>query len=89
MSRLEDGDLCDALERLRALHGLATIRAGLSWFQEHHRLSAATAKAINRTHDHLLGKVAADSLGPVDAFAIPDQILAAPIAAYQQRGTNQ
>ncbi len=89
VARLEDGSLSDTLERLRALHGLAAIRADLSWFQAHHRLSAATAKAINKTHDHLVGEVAAESLALVDAFAIPDRILAAPIAAVEQRGTNQ
>jgi acyl-CoA oxidase len=87
VDRLEDGPIRDTLDRLRALHGLATIQRDLGWFQEHGRLSAASAGAIRETHDLLVQDVAADSLALVDAFAIPDQILAAPIAT--QKGNNQ
>jgi len=86
VSRLEEGPVHSSLDRLRALHGLATIRGRLGWFQEHNHLSAATAAAIHKTHDHLVTAVAAESLALVDAFAIPDRVLAAPIAT--QRGTQ-
>jgi acyl-CoA oxidase len=54
----------------------------LGWYQGHGRLSAATAKAVDKLHDRLVGEVAAESLQLVDAFAIPEQVLAAPIATH-------
>jgi acyl-CoA oxidase len=86
---IEDGPVRDTLERLRGLHGLATIRARLGWFQEHGRLSAGSAKAVRRAHDRLVSEIAAESLALVDAFAIPDEILAAPIAISNPNGTMQ
>ena len=86
VDRAEGQPVHDTLDRLRALHGLATIQADLGWFQEHNHLSATSAKAIRKTHDQLLAQVTGDSLALVDAFAIPDQVLAAPIAI--QKGTT-
>jgi acyl-CoA oxidase len=82
VERLDDGPVRGTLGRLRALHGLATIRNDLGWYQGHGRLSAATAKAVDKLHDRLVGEVAAESLQLVDAFAIPEQVLAAPIATH-------
>lgn len=75
-----EGPMRDTLDRLRALHGLATIQGDLSWFQEHGHLSGSTARAIRKTLEGMAEKVAAESLALVDAFAIPDEVLAAPIA---------
>ncbi len=86
VDRAEGQPVHDTLDRLRALHGLAAIQADLSWFQEHNHLSATSAKAIRKTHDQLVAEVTVDSLALVDAFAIPDQVLAAPIAI--QKGTT-
>jgi acyl-CoA oxidase len=77
----EEGPTRIALDRLRALHGLATIRADLAWFQEHGHVSASSATAVRKLHDHLVAEIANESLALVDAFGIPDQVLAAPIAA--------
>jgi acyl-CoA oxidase len=71
-----------ALDRLRALYGLATIHADLGWLMANNHLGAATATAVGRLHDRLVEAVAADSLALIDAFAIPDEVLAAPIAAH-------
>jgi acyl-CoA oxidase len=76
----EEGPTRIALDRLRALHGLATIRADLAWFQEHGHLSASSALAVRKVHDRLVAEIANESLALVDAFGIPDQVLAAPIA---------
>jgi acyl-CoA oxidase len=86
VDRAEGQPVHYTLDRLRALHGLATIQADLGWFQEHNHLSATSAKAIRKTHDQLLAQVTGDSLALVDAFTIPDQVLAAPIAI--QKGTT-
>ncbi len=76
----EEGPIRIALDRLRALHGLATIRADLAWFQEHGHLSTSSALAVRKLHDRLVAEIANESLAFVDAFGIPDQVLAAPIA---------
>ncbi len=62
------------------LHALATIEANRGWYQEHQRLSATRSKAISRTVDDLCDELAPVAVDLVDAFAIPDQVLAAPIA---------
>ncbi|HZD23765.1 MAG TPA: acyl-CoA dehydrogenase, partial [Acidimicrobiia bacterium] len=71
------------LDRLRALHGLTTIRSNLGWLQEHNLISAASASAVVELQERVTADVAADSLGLVDAFAIPDRVLSAPIAIYE------
>lgn len=72
-----------SLDKLRALHGLSTIQADLGWFQEHGRISGASSRVIRKTHERLVREVADESLALVNAFAIPEQVLAAPIAASQ------
>jgi acyl-CoA oxidase len=89
VENIEDLDLRAALDRVRSLHGLTTIQRDLAWFQEHSHLSAATAKAIRHQHNQLVGEVAADSLALVDAFGIPDNVIAAPIALRDQKGNEQ
>jgi acyl-CoA oxidase len=79
---LDEGPVRTALDRLRALYGLATIHADLGWLMANNHLGAATATAVGRLHDRLVEAVAADSLALIDAFAIPDEVLAAPIAAH-------
>ena len=73
----------ERLDRLPALHGLTTIRSNLGWLQEHNTISAATASAVIDLHEKVTADIAADSLGLVDAFAIPDRVLSAPIAIYE------
>ncbi len=62
------------------LFALSTIEANRGWFQEHQRLSGARSKAIQRTVDNLCDELAPFAGELVDAFAIPDAVLAAPIA---------
>ncbi|GMR01719.1 MAG: acyl-CoA dehydrogenase [Acidimicrobiia bacterium] len=80
-TNVESDQVRAILDRLRALHGLAVIGADLAWYQEHGHLSAASARAIRKLHDRLVREIAPESLALVEAFAIPDQVLAAPIAA--------
>lgn len=83
VARIDDEAVRSALDRLRALHGLSVIKANLGWFQEHGRFSGASSRRIRKAHDRLVGEVASDSLALVDAFGIPEELLAAPIAASQ------
>jgi acyl-CoA oxidase len=83
VGRIDDEAARRSLDKLRALHGLSTIQADLGWFQEHGRMSGASSRVIRKTHESLVREVADESLALVNAFAIPEQVLAAPIAASQ------
>ena len=80
IERLEPGPVREVLDRLRSLHGLALMQANLAYFQEHGHFSAAGARAVRKQHDRLVAELATESLALVDAFAIPDAVLSAPIA---------
>ncbi len=75
-----DDDLGGVLNAVCDLHALATIEADRGWYQEHQRLSGARSKAIQRTVDDLCDELAPVAGDLVDAFRIPDEVLAAPIA---------
>ena len=64
--------LCD----LFALHDLETDRA---FFMEHGRLAAPRCKAITREVNRLCNEARLCAGELVDAFGIPDEVLAAPI----------
>ena len=80
VSRCEDPDCADTLARLRDLFALTLLEENRGWFLEHDFLSAESSKALPRAVEHLCARVAPDALALVDAFGIPDQCLAAPIA---------
>ena len=67
------------LDRLCDLFALATIEADRAWFQEHGRLSSTRSKAVIRAVSRLCAEVRHDAEALVDAFGIPDEVLAAPI----------
>ena len=83
IENVEDEAIAMSLDRLRALHGLAMIRKNLGWYQEHGHLSGATARSVRKLHDRLAWEIAPETLALVEAFAIPEQVLAAPIAAIE------
>ncbi len=68
-----------ALERLCHLFALSEIEADRGWFQEHGRLSGERAKAVINAVNELVTDVRPDAVALVDAFGIPEQVLA-PIA---------
>jgi acyl-CoA oxidase len=69
-----------ALEQLCALYALHEIEADKGFFQEHGRLSGPRCKAITREVNRLCDRVRSEAGELVDAFAIPDAVLGAPIA---------
>ncbi|MCW3014150.1 MAG: acyl-CoA oxidase domain protein [Solirubrobacterales bacterium] len=75
----EDTDVELALDRLCDLHLLHTIESDRAWYMEHGRLSPSRSKTLTRTVNRLLNEVRADAGQLVDAFAIPDTVLRAPI----------
>jgi acyl-CoA oxidase len=74
-----DPDLKAILERLCDLHALAEIERDSAWFQEHGRISSTRAKAITRSVNGLCEGLRPHAIDLVDAFGIPDEVLAAPI----------
>jgi acyl-CoA oxidase len=79
LRRCEDEASKALLERVCDLYALAEIEYDRAWFQEHGRMSSTRAKAVTRTINRICDELrpAAETL--VDAFGIPDVVLAAPI----------
>jgi acyl-CoA oxidase len=73
-------DAAPVLRPLLALHALARLEADAGWLLEHGVLEAGKARAIRKEVDTLCQELRPAARGLVDAFAIPDELLAAPIA---------
>ncbi|PTM15049.1 MAG: acyl-CoA oxidase [Bacteroidetes bacterium] len=68
------------LEQLRALYALHTIEQHAAWYLEQDYLANVKSKAIRRQIDQLCSQLRPEALALVEAFGIPDALLAAPIA---------
>src|ERR671934_977551 len=79
IERAEDDDLQAVLERLCDLYALSELERDRAWFQEHGRISSTRAKMLTRTVNGLCAGLRPHALELVDAFGIPDELLAAPI----------
>ena len=77
---LEEGTLRPVLTRLHDLWALWRIERDRGWFLENGYLEGNKAKAIRTLVNQLLADLRPDALALVEAFAIPDNCLAAPIA---------
>jgi acyl-CoA oxidase len=75
----EDESLAAALSRLCDLYALQNIEADKGFFQEHGRLAAPICKQVTREVNRLCNEVRQQAEALVDAFGIPDPVLAAPI----------
>jgi acyl-CoA oxidase len=75
------------LRTLCDLYALSRIEDDRGWFQEHGHLGATKSKAILRLVDRLCAEVREEALPLVDAFGIPDEFLAAPIAQTSRSTT--
>jgi acyl-CoA oxidase len=73
-------EVAATLRPLLTLHALTRLEADAGWLLEHGVLEAAKARAIRKQIDVLCRELRPAARGLVDAFAIPDEILAAPIA---------
>ncbi len=69
----------EILSRLCSLYALSTIEQQKGWYLEAGYLEGVKTKAIRRMVDRLCRELRADALLLVDAFAIPEQCLAAPL----------
>ncbi|MEL7426307.1 MAG: acyl-CoA dehydrogenase, partial [Bacteroidota bacterium] len=68
------------LRQLRSLYALQTIEKHAAWYLEQDYLAAVKSKAIRRQVDHLCASLRPEAMALVDAFGIPESLIAAPIA---------
>jgi acyl-CoA oxidase len=68
-----------ALKQLCDLYALSELEAEKGFFQEHGRLSGPRCKAITRQVGELCDRIRDQAGAYVDAFAIPDAVIGAPI----------
>jgi acyl-CoA oxidase len=79
IERCEDDAVKEMLDKLFRLYALHNIEADRGWFFEHGRMTGPRAKAITRSVNRLCVELREHAATLVDAFAIPDEVLAAPI----------
>jgi acyl-CoA oxidase len=75
----DDDSLRQALELVCNLYALWSIESERAFYQEHGRLTGPRCKAITREVNRLCNEVRFVAGDLVDAFGIPDEVLAAPI----------
>ena len=75
-----DGALRDILAPLCSLYGLSCMHADMGWFMEAGVVESAKSRAIRAEINALCDELADGARYLVDAFDIPDELLAAPIA---------
>jgi acyl-CoA oxidase len=80
IAQVEDAGLAEILTTLAQLYAVHTLTQRSGWYLEHGYLAGVKANAIRSEMKKLLPLVAAQALPLVDAFAIPDPVLGAPIA---------
>ena len=78
--READAGLRAVLGRLAELFALARLEADEGWFLRSGVFESGKAKAIREQVTLLSGLLREDAVALVDAFGIPDELLAAPIA---------
>jgi acyl-CoA oxidase len=79
IERADDEDLRAVLNRLCDLYAMSELERERAWFQEHGRISSTRAKMITRAVNDLCAELRPRAEELVDAFGIPDEVLAAPI----------
>jgi len=73
------GDLQPILKRVFTLYGLDTIHANKGWYLENDYMEGVKTKAIRKVRTKVLQDLRPDLRGLVDAFGIPEELIAAPI----------
>lgn len=81
-----DGDEARELEKLAALYGIQAIFDDVGWFLEQGYVAPVKARAIRTELNNLCDETREQAIHYVDAFEIPDALLAAPIALGQPSG---
>ena len=84
IDKCEDDQVREVLETVCGLFALSTLEADRAWFHEHGRLTATRSKAIVAEVNLLCARVRPIALDLVDAFGIPDSVLAAELLTDDQ-----
>ncbi|HEV7908365.1 MAG TPA: acyl-CoA dehydrogenase [Pseudonocardiaceae bacterium] len=79
IDRCEHPATAELLNRTCDLYALSNIEADRAWFMEHGRLTPARSKAITQHVNELCRELRPHARTLVDAFAIPESWLVAPI----------
>ena len=80
IQKCEDQNLKTILKKLCDLYALSTIEGHKGWYLEADYMEGGKTKAIRRLVDELCYEVRQEAGALVEAFAIPDELLSAPIA---------
>jgi acyl-CoA oxidase len=80
VSAVEDDALRALLDKVGALHGITVLRADAGFYIGEGYFEPSKESALRRESDVLIRELLDSAVGLVDAFAIPDACLAAPIA---------
>jgi len=80
VARVSDPDTLAALTLMRDLYALSRLEAEQAWFLRHGVFEAGKARAIRDAVNDLCLEARGSALALVDAFAIPESALGAPIA---------
>lgn len=81
-AEVPDPELAEQLGRLVDLFALSRLEDDRAWFLESGHIEAKKSRALGDVVAHLCAATRRQALHLVNAFAIPDEILAAPIAFY-------
>lgn len=68
------------LTKLSQLYALSTIEKNKAWYLEDNYMEAVKTKAVRKMVNQLCWEIRPDAVALVNAFAIPDSCLSAPIA---------
>jgi acyl-CoA oxidase len=83
IEQLPPGPEHELLVTVCDLFALSTIEADRAWIQEHGRLTAQRSKSVIAAVNELCRRLRPHARTLVDAFGIPDEAIAAPIAWRQ------
>lgn len=75
-----DPELANLLRSVASLYALSRVEDDAAWFIQHGALTTGGARDVTRAVDHLCAELRPHARHLVDAFGIPDEMLAAPIA---------
>ena len=84
LAEVEDDDAREVLGLVADLHALSRIEEDRAWFLEHGRLTPETSKAVTQQVDMLCNELRPHALTLVEAFAIPEEVIMAPIATGEE-----
>ncbi len=84
VAEVDEPALAAVLKKLCDLYALYQMEQHKGWYLEAGYFEGSKTKAIRRQVDKLCYAVSRDAVGLVDAFAIPEQSLSAPIAVKEK-----